>query len=197
MFFLFTFLNVFLLVMGLAILGGAVYLFVLTKNANAFNIVFLVLGLIFSALSLCSCRLRKSGWGLNGYLAILAVLFLVQLITTVMLLVKKDEVIAWAVEHNSSSKDSIDEVRERMKSNVDLTTYILVGALVLVFCALILGCWYRRSQRRATDYYEDQLLSEQRYQDTMKRIEEGRTKNTEKRNYYYNKYPEMKEKYGI
>ena len=131
--------------MGLAVTGGAIYLFTLTKNGNAFNIIFLVLGLIFSFLSLCSCRLRKSGWGLNGYLAILLLLFVVQLLTTVMLLVKKDDVIRWATEHNESSKESIDEIEKHMKENVNITTYILVGALVLVFCALILGCWYRHS----------------------------------------------------
>ncbi len=98
----FTLLNFFLILIGLAILCCAVYLFVLTKNANAFNLSFLVLGCLLILLGICSFKLKKSPRGLCCYNFFLAIIFLFQLIISIILIIKKDSVIKWAASHVDS-----------------------------------------------------------------------------------------------
>lgn len=99
---IFVFLNFFLILVGLAILICAIYLFVITKNANGFNIGFLVIGLLLMLLGGCSFKLKKSTCGLWWYNFFLAVIFLLQLIISIILIIKKDSVLKWASAHVDS-----------------------------------------------------------------------------------------------
>ena len=99
---IFTSLNFFLIILALAILICSAYLFMITQNANAFNVTFLIVGLLLALLGGCSFKLKRSPRGLWCYNLFLGVIFLLQLIISVILIIKKDKIIEWASKHIDS-----------------------------------------------------------------------------------------------
>lgn len=123
-------LNFFLILIGLAILICAVYLFIITKNANAFNLSFLIIGLLLMLLGGCSFKLKKSPCGLWWYNFLLAVIFLLQLIISIILIVKKDSVLKWASAHVDSK--TMDEARKIYEGHLQAVMYALLGFAVFM-----------------------------------------------------------------
>ena len=72
-FFLFNFL---MFLCSLGILGCAIYLFVLSKEANVFNIAFTSIGAVLVVFSCCAFRMRRSIHLLGFYLFILTIIFM-------------------------------------------------------------------------------------------------------------------------
>lgn len=94
--------NFLLFLTAIGILGCAIYLFVLTKSGNVFNISFLIVSLVLFLFSLIGFfKLRKSVHLLGFYLFILFIVFLFQLILTIVIFVNKDKVVSWAKDHIS------------------------------------------------------------------------------------------------
>ena len=76
LFFLFILFNFFIFLSSLGILGCAVYLFVITKDANPFNITFTIIGVVLFIFSALAFRMRRSIHLLGFYIFILLLLFL-------------------------------------------------------------------------------------------------------------------------
>ena len=103
MFITFNFL-VFLASMG--ILGCAIYLFVITKNGNIFNLSFLGTGCFLLIITTCAFKLRESIHLLGCYLLILLVIFTSMLIFSLVLLINQDQAKTWAeVAYNKINED--------------------------------------------------------------------------------------------
>ncbi len=165
-FVLFLISNVLLMALGLAIMAAGIYLFVLTSEANAFNFIFLFLGIIVCGLGVFSFRIRRSLYGLTFYLLMMSFILLAQIIVSVVLVCKKDAVIGWAL-NNTDSKKSVEELKNVIESDFDTTKNLLIVccALFVYFIKLIhqfvvwlLGWWYRKSLKDALDKDNYQTL---------------------------------------
>lgn len=89
-FMFFVIFNFSLFLASLGILGADVYLFVITREANVFNICFLIIGVVLLVLSLMSFKLRTSIHLLGFYLIMIGLLFVVMFILTVVMIVQKE-----------------------------------------------------------------------------------------------------------
>ena len=87
LFLLFVFFNFFTFLSSLGLLGIAIYLFAFTKEANPFNIGFLVIALVLLIMSVLAFRMRRSVHLLGFYLVILFIIFTVELIITILTVV--------------------------------------------------------------------------------------------------------------
>jgi hypothetical protein len=94
--------NFLLFLVALGILGCAIYLFAFTFNANVFNISFLIISVVLFVFTVCAFKMRRSIHLLGFYLFILCILFLFQLIITIVVMVNKQKLIDWATEHMDS-----------------------------------------------------------------------------------------------
>ena len=81
---------------SLGIIGCAIYLFVFTKSVNIFNLAFLGMGLFMAVITVCAFKLRRSIHLLGLYSFSLSVLFLFQIILTIIIFAKNEVVVAWA-----------------------------------------------------------------------------------------------------
>ena len=99
LFAVFIIFNFLLFLSSLGILACAIYLFALTLDANVFNISFLTIAVALFVLTICAFKMKRSIHLLGFYLFILTILFLFQVILTVVIMVNKDKVIEWAKEH--------------------------------------------------------------------------------------------------
>lgn len=101
--------NILLALVGIAIVASGIYLFVLTKEPNVFNLSLLGTGLgvlIMAGFSFC---LRDSKWRLKLYNIILFVLSAVMLLTTFIFLIVRGTVIKWIVEAAGTSGPEIEK----------------------------------------------------------------------------------------
>lgn len=135
LFLLFVLFNFFILLSSLGILGCDVYLFVITKEANTFNISFLVIGLVLLFFSILAFYMRKSVHLLGFYLVILSVVFLFELIITIIMIVKKDALLELAQKYMDDSDKSLEEIKkwqEQMDQNILSCSLALVAFSCIV-----------------------------------------------------------------
>lgn len=104
LFCLFALFNFFTFLAALGLLGLAIYLFVFTKSANVFNIVFLAVALALIILTLIAFKLRKSIHLLCMYLFILTLVWAVLVIFTIVMVFSKTKVVEWAF-NNAPDED--------------------------------------------------------------------------------------------
>ena len=115
------------LLQSIGLLGVAVYLFIFTEDANAFNIGFIVISLLLMFSSFFAFQLKRRPDWMMAYLALLLVIFLAQLIFTVLIMSNKATLVEYAKEH---SNQSIEELSNKINSNFN-------GVVVTlwIFCA--------------------------------------------------------------
>ena len=109
LFVIFIIFNLLMFLSALGLMGCAIYLFVFTKDANPFNITFLAVSFVLLLFSGIAFKLRRSVHLLGFYLFILTIIFMAQLIITVLIFTNKDKMMEWARTHMDSQK-SIDEI---------------------------------------------------------------------------------------
>lgn len=118
MFVIFIFFNFLSFLSAIGILCCSIYLFAKTKDANVFNICFLVISLLLLCFTLLAFKLRRSVHLLGLYLFVLIIIFLFLLIITIILMVNKDKLIEWARKNMKDSEESIDEAERNLKENI-------------------------------------------------------------------------------
>ena len=80
------------------------------------------------------------------YLVIVFILFVIQLILTIALLVEKDDVIQLAISYsNEEDQESINQMQSLLNTNIEVTSYILLGSCGLILSVFLMGWWYRQS----------------------------------------------------
>jgi hypothetical protein len=104
LFLVFMFFNFLLFLSSLGIFGCAVYLFVLTKNANVFNLCFLTIAVFLLVFSLAAFKMRRSIHLLGMYIFVLLIVFFFQSIITVLIFLLKNVVINWAQSNMQDSQ---------------------------------------------------------------------------------------------
>ena len=121
-FWLFTLLNMLLIVLGLGISAAAVYLWTLTKSANYFTLSFLGLGVFLAMIATCAFCMRRSTVRLSLYILILLIICIVQTTGTILLIVKRDQVVDWWMDHiDEKSQDAFQKAKEEMENNINIT----------------------------------------------------------------------------
>ncbi len=110
LFMMFILFNFFIFLSSLGILGCSMYLFYITKEANTFNVSFLVTGLVMLIFSFFAFRLRRSVHLLGFYLIILFIVFLFQLILTIIMIINKETLVRIAKQYMSDSGKSLEEI---------------------------------------------------------------------------------------
>ena len=63
--------------------------------------------------------------------------------------------------------------------------------MVLQFMTLVFGLWYRCSVKKQTFKAKENLLDTERYNESVKKLEQVAIENNEKRMYYEQKYPDL------
>lgn len=117
-FIVFILFNFFLFLSAIGILGCSIYLFVFTKDGNVFNISFLIISIVLFVFTAAAFKMRKSIHMLGMYLFILTIIFLFQLIITIVVMVNKDKMIEWAKEHIKDSERSIDDINAQLNAHL-------------------------------------------------------------------------------
>ena len=121
---LFTLLNMLLVVLGLGIAAAAVYLWTLTKTYNYFTLSFLGLGVFISMIATWAFCMRKSTIRLSLYILILLILSVVQTASTILLIVKRDQVVDWWMDHiDAESQEAFQKAKQEMEDNINITQY--------------------------------------------------------------------------
>ena len=202
LFFLYSFSNFLLLLVGVGIIAGGIELFIVLKMANIFNILVVSVGILLLLLSGCGFALRRSQCGLKSYNILLLILLASMILITIFMLFKRDMVIDWAVDNFSGTEEEKAKFRELVSGNVDIGNYILMAcSLILVsfilklqlFC-FVFGLWYLGSVNKNTHNYNEKLLTKNRYEKSVQDIEDVVSKNQDKRYSYMQKYPELAQK---
>lgn len=85
LFLLFVIFNFLTFLSSLGLLGISIYLFVLTKQANGFNIGFLAVAVVLLLMSVLAFTMRRSIHLLFFYLMIIFVVFLAELTITILI----------------------------------------------------------------------------------------------------------------
>eukprot|EP00347_Sterkiella_histriomuscorum_P001816 403370567 len=194
LFLFFVIFNFLIFLSSLGILGCGVYLTVITKEANAFNISFLVTGGLMFIFSALAFKMRRSIHLLGFYLIILFFVFLFQLIITIVMIVKKEALIELAKKYMSDSQKSYDEIKkfeDKIGEHVLSVSYALIAFTAIIALTIFFGYCYRASTKTKTSKSKENLLNQQRYSDQVRDIEALVQKNNEKRVLYEQKYPEL------
>jgi hypothetical protein len=103
--------NIFVFLTGIGVMGCAIYLFVMTKQVNAFNICFTIAGLVILTFSALSFKMRESVHLIGIYLAILLVIFLFECLVTIVTMANKQKIvdIAISVIHDEKVTDELKD----------------------------------------------------------------------------------------
>lgn len=128
LFLIFVIFNFFVFLCSMGIIGCAIYLFVITSEANVFNISFIVVGGVLFLFSLLAFWMRRSVHLLGLYLLILAVVFFFQLIITIIMAIKKEKLLELAYKYMSDSSESIEELKRlylQLDTGIDAVTIAL------------------------------------------------------------------------
>jgi hypothetical protein len=130
-FFLFQVCNIALAVLGLFTTAISIYLITLTKNLNAFNGLFICFGVILIILSYFGCKLRNSPFGNYLYSIILTLIFICDMIVTLVLFSYRDEVISWILDSQKVSDENANDIRKLVTRNVATVNDLLLLILLL------------------------------------------------------------------
>ena len=128
----FVIFNFFLVACSVGIIGCAIYLFVITRDGNAFNVMFLLIGISLMIITALAFKLRRSIHLLGCYLVILGVVFFFLLIVTIIMLIKKEVIVHLAEIYFEDSGKTIDEIREGLSKSVTS-----VSVALIFFCGVI------------------------------------------------------------
>ncbi|CDW84372.1 UNKNOWN [Stylonychia lemnae] len=135
LFMFFVIFNFLIVLSSLGVIGCSIYLFVITKQANAFNVSFLITGIVLSTFSILAFKLRKSIHLLGCYLLILALVFFFMLIVTIIMLIKKSVIVEAArrwFEDSGKTLKEIEDFEKDMNSSV-----VSVSTALIFFCGII------------------------------------------------------------
>lgn len=133
MFMLFNFL---IFVSSLGVLAIGIYLTVVTNEANAFNVSFLITGGVLALLSGIAFFMRRSVHLLGFYLVIMFFLFLFQLIVTIVMIIKKERVVELAQKYFSDSGKSYQEIEKQIGDSVLAVSYAMIAFTTIVVSAI-------------------------------------------------------------
>ena len=133
MFMLFNFL---IFVSSLGVLAIGIYLTVVTNEANAFNVSFLITGGVLALLSGIAFFMRRSVHLLGFYLVIMFFLFLFQLIVTIVMIIKKERVVELAQKYFSDSGKSYQEIEKQIGDSVLAVSYAMIAFTAIVVSAI-------------------------------------------------------------
>lgn len=125
--------NFLIFLQSLALLAIGVYLFILTEQANVFNIILLVIAIAIGIISLFSYKYRKNLDLMTAYLIIIGIVFLCQLIFTILLMANKNKILEWAKNLSPNSSESFNELAAKIDKHFDgviIALWIFCGITV-------------------------------------------------------------------
>lgn len=112
LFFLFVLFNFFVFLSSMGFIGCAIFLFVETKQTNAFNMGFLIIGLLLFGFSLLAFKMRKSTFLLFVYVWLLFIFFTFQLIITIVMITKREKLIEIAETYLSDDEKTDEYIKQ-------------------------------------------------------------------------------------
>ncbi len=114
--------NVLLFMCGIGLVILGIYIWTETKRAGVFEITFIILGIIEILLAFLGCYSRTSFSKLSCYSCFLGIIFMVQLVVSILGIVYKGKVIDVAAE-NARDSAGADQFKNLISENVDLAFY--------------------------------------------------------------------------
>mmetsp|Transcript_57561 Transcript_57561/g.65673 ORF Transcript_57561/g.65673 Transcript_57561/m.65673 type:complete len:229 (-) Transcript_57561:1077-1763(-) len=141
---MFRFCNFFLSFVGAAIFGLAVYLWAIVKVFTVFTAIFMALGALTIVTAIWGWKSRYSTASLILYQIFLFLIWVSQLVGTILLFVYTNTVIEWAHEHDNNH-ESIEHLKKDFDKHLDVIKYGAMAAAGIQFFCLIFGYYYRRS----------------------------------------------------
>lgn len=114
--------NILLFVSGISLAALGIYIWTETDRAGEFEITFLVLGIIVFFLAILGCYTRTSISKLSCYSCSLSIVFLIQLLASILGIAYKDKIIDLAAEH-SSDKGGAEQFKNMITDNVEIAFY--------------------------------------------------------------------------
>ncbi len=138
-YFLFQICNIALSILGFGTLCIALYLLLVTKSLNAFSLCFLCFGIGLIILSYFGCNLKYSPFGNLVYIIVLSVIFISDLIVTILSFFYREEVIKWVLLNYEKDEMSIAEATRIVNKNIDTVNYFL---LIILFFFVSILYWF-------------------------------------------------------
>ena len=130
-YFLFQICNIALSVLGFLTLCIAIYLIIVTKNFNPFNIFFLCFGISLMILSYFGCKLKYSPLGNLMYILVLSGIFLMDFIVTIASFFNREKIIEWVMLNYNQDDASIKQAQKIVDKNISTVNDFLLMILFL------------------------------------------------------------------
>ena len=190
LFFIFTFLNFLLLIVGGVIGSCGIYLWTVTESANYFTLSFIVAGVFVMLIASCSFCLKNSTFRLSLYILILLMLSALQVTGMILFITERERVLDWASEHISEEKGSAayDRARTHIENNIDVSRYIIIGSTSLTVLILFFALFYRCSVSSNRSEHYERARQQERYEEMSGEIRAARIRKEEKQKLYAQKY---------
>jgi len=113
---------------SLGFLGIGLFLLNETKNCGVFELLFIGLGSAEILASIYAiCRSRSKG-AMLCFVYTMGALIAFQAISSVLGVMYKDDIIAWAGENYSTDSELAKKFEELIKNNVTIALYLAIGA---------------------------------------------------------------------
>jgi hypothetical protein len=129
---LFQISNICLSVLGFFTFGISIYLVVLSKSLNFINLIFFFLGAILIVLAYYGCKMRNNPIGNWIYSVILTVIFLLDLVMTMMMFFYSG-----TVDTLMSSYEVSEETKEDIKKFISKNIRIVNDLLLIIVLILV------------------------------------------------------------
>jgi hypothetical protein len=124
--------NICLAVLGFFLLGISVYLMILSKKLNYFNLLFFIFSIFFILLSYYGCQLRVAPvWNLI-YSTVLSVVFFFYMVLTVILFIDGESIVNTILESYETSDETRNEIHKLISKNIRIVNDLLL-IIVLLF----------------------------------------------------------------
>jgi hypothetical protein len=129
---LFQISNICLSVLGFFTFGISIYLVVLSKSLNFINLIFFFLGAILIVLAYYGCKMRNNPIGNWIYSVILTVIFLLDMVMTMMMFFYSG-----TVDTLMSSYEVSEETKEDIKKFISKNIRIVNDLLLIIVLILV------------------------------------------------------------
>jgi hypothetical protein len=130
---IFHFLNTFNLIFALALIGSGIYLWTKAESFNTFILAIMSIGLIIAFTTMFSyCCTNKSPCALLMAIILLILIFVFIVTLGVCIIFFQEKIIDFLVQSMKDSEAVIEELKEQLNKNMDLTKIIALSYSVII-----------------------------------------------------------------
>lgn len=160
--------NICLAILGLFTFMISIYLMVLSKSLNFMNLIFFFFGLALCVLAYLGCKLRNMPFGNLIYSVTLSIIFIMDLITTLILFTDKN-IVDEIMKAYKLTPESENDIKKFVSKNILIINDLLLTIVIVLFCVVVFSWLYRRSLLANQADWNKSLIEDNVIEDFLKR----------------------------